>query len=650
MKPIDRFLLALAVMAAGCDSPAGPDGDPDTVPGPTITAVAPIDGAVGVPPTVSVTVTFNESIETGSVNSTSFAVGAVPGTISTTATTATFTPSAPLDYGSTHEVVVVGVRDSDGNPMEGSFTSTFTVADAPTVPPSAAAGPDRQVTAGATVLLDATSSTGTNLAFAWNQLEGPAVGTLTGSTPAFTAPGDISRLVLELVVTGDGPADRDTLVLWVLEDGAHAFFVAPSGSDAAAGTRAAPLATIQRAIELADAAGNGGDVYVAAGTYSGSVQLRSRVSIYGGFDVSTWTRDVALDRPIVQGGSIAMTGTDANNLTVDGIRIEAASATDSSASSIGVFLRQSVGVLFRDSEVAVGNGYGGRNGAAGADRTKAENGGNGHGASVCPPTNEGGGRGDTSYGRDGGTGGNGGLGGGFGGSAGEGGSGGGGGGGGGAFGGNGSGGSKSGSSGGGGGGGSAGATLGALTAIDILATQAGNGGGGGHGWGGGGGGGGGGGFGCGGGGGGGGAGGQGGGGGTGAWSGGHSIGFALSGTSEVTITGSTIALGAGGIGGAGGRGGNGGAGGSGGSGGASNASGGAGGGGADGTAGGKGGGGGGGMGGWAIGVLEGPDATSTRTSLTVIAGTPGAGGAGGGNGTAGSTGAVGMATEHHKQP
>jgi hypothetical protein len=536
--------------------------------------------------------------------------------------------------------------------MSGPFTSSFTVVAPPTIAPVANAGADQTASFGATVTLDASASAGTNRTFAWTQIEGPGVGSLTGESPTFAAPQDVTILRFELAVSGDGPVSRDTMDVMVFEDAANAFFVAPTGSDAAAGTRSAPFQTVQRALDAADAAGNGGDVYVAAGTYDESLTLRSRVSVYGGFDAASWRRDLATSRPVITGARIAVRGTEANALSLDGLRIEAANASAASESSIGVFLRNSTNVVVRRMMIVAGNGFSGTAGGTGANRAKADNGSNGDDASACPPSNVGGPGGTTGYNRDGGTGGTGGLAGGFGGSKGEGSSGGAGGSAGGAFGGNGSDGSASTASRAAGTAGTAGNAFGDLTETDISVTTAGGGGGGANGWGGGGGGGGGGGFGCGAGGGGGGAGGQGGGGGGGGTSGGHSIGLALSGETSASITESEITLGAGGNGGAGGTGGTGGAPGTGGNGGANNASGGAGGDGGNGTSGAHGGGGGGARGGWAVGVLEDVNASSTRTALTVTPGTPGAGGAGGPRtgGNAGQAGADGEAVDYRKLP
>jgi hypothetical protein len=638
-------------LACSSESPTAPGAEPTP---PAVTAISPLDGADGVLRTTPVTITFSRPIDPSSVSAGNFSVGSAAGSYAVTGDAATFTPDAPYAYGATQAVTVVGIRDLDGHVMSGTYAASFTVESEPAVPPSADLGPDRQVSMGAVVTLDASGSGGTNRSYAWSQLEGPSVGALSGEAPSFTAPSDIAVLRFELAVSGDGPTARDTVTLWVLEDGAHAFFVSTTGSDANAGTRTAPFRTVQHAIATADIAGNGGDVYVAGGEYEETLTLRSRVSLYGGFESAGWRRDIGSHQTTILGARVAVSGTEANNLSVDGLVIESASASTFSQSAIALWLRNSTGVTIRRTVLAPRNGYQGINGDAGADRARAARGSDGMGSAACGVVVRAGGAGGaTGYSRAGGRGGNGGLFGGANGASGQGASGG-------ALGTGGStfnvgnGGSSSTAGRAAGSAGPAGSGFGVLADHDISVLAAAGGGAGANGWGGGGGGGGGGNgtFGCGAGGGGGGAGGQGGGGGAGGRSGGHSIGLVLDGTTSAAVMDTEFRLGNGGRGGNGGGGGAGGAGGFGGSGGAHSLVGNSGGNGAGGTSGARGGGGGGGVGGWTIGILEGADASSTRTGVLVIHGTPGAGGSGGAasGGNPGQPGNVGTSVDYRKQP
>ncbi|MEZ5102732.1 MAG: DUF1565 domain-containing protein [Thermoleophilia bacterium] len=69
-------------------------------------------------------------------------------------------------------------------------------------------------------------------------------------------------------------------------DAAAAIYVSPRGKDAQPGTREAPKREISSAIA---AAAPGQPVLVAAGTY-GEVDLKTGVSVYGGYDPVTWRR------------------------------------------------------------------------------------------------------------------------------------------------------------------------------------------------------------------------------------------------------------------------------------------------------------------------------------------------------------------------
>ncbi|HEX7836871.1 MAG TPA: hypothetical protein VF469_05375, partial [Kofleriaceae bacterium] len=71
----------------------------------------------------------------------------------------------------------------------------------------------------------------------------------------------------------------------------QAIYVAPSGDDAAAGTKDAPARTLGAGIAKA-AEGSIGAVFVQAGAYAEALAMRSGVTVYGGFDAS-WSRSDA---------------------------------------------------------------------------------------------------------------------------------------------------------------------------------------------------------------------------------------------------------------------------------------------------------------------------------------------------------------------
>jgi hypothetical protein len=399
------IISALVLAACASESSGPPAGD--TTP-PTVVSVTPANGATNVDAGASVTVTFSEPVTPASVTTAAFSVGSATGTIQVTGASATFTPGAALGGGTAYPVSVAGVRDTAGNAMAAPFASTFTTFAGPA---SAHAGPDQHVSFDSTVTLNATASSGGGLTFTWTQVAGPAVGTLASTAqPTFTAPVEVDAITFELSVSDGATNDRDTVVVFVWEDRNHAYYVAPGGNDGNAGTRAAPFATVQAAITAADVAGNGGDVYVAGGAYEQSLTLKARVSVYGGFVAGTWRRSLNQETAI-RGGTTAISGADAENLTLDGLTIEAANATSAGGSSIALLLNNSVNVRVQGNTIIAYGGAAGTNGVTGTTGVTGSAGGDGADAGGCIPARAGGGGGGNYV--AGGRGGNGGLAGGF---------------------------------------------------------------------------------------------------------------------------------------------------------------------------------------------------------------------------------------------
>lgn len=110
--------------------------------GPTVILVSPANGATGVAPGAAITVTFSESVQASTVNTTNISLkltssgAVVAGTLAFNGTNiATFTPSAPLAQGN-YTLTVNNVKDLGGNSMPAPFVSTFTV---DTTPPTVTA-------------------------------------------------------------------------------------------------------------------------------------------------------------------------------------------------------------------------------------------------------------------------------------------------------------------------------------------------------------------------------------------------------------------------------------------------------------------------------------------------------------------------------
>jgi hypothetical protein len=183
------------------------------------------------------------------------------------------------------------------------------------------------------------------------------------------------------------------------------FVSAATGDDANVGTQPAPFKTIQKAIDVAATGNTRADIYVAYGTYAGSITLRSRMSLHGGYSGATWVRDLATDSTVISGGPTAMSGSNADSLLIDGFSIRSADATASGGSSIGVhLLNGSQGVVIADNRIYAGRGKAGTTGppgAAGLDATGA--GARGADGGECP--NDGGAGQSSTIGSSGGDGG-----------------------------------------------------------------------------------------------------------------------------------------------------------------------------------------------------------------------------------------------------
>jgi len=159
------------------------------------------------------------------------------------------------------------------------------------------------------------------------------------STPACTPSGG-----------ADDPDDdfKDTNCDGIDGDKAHAVFVAPTGSDEAAGTMDAPVKTIAKAIERATEGGK--DVYACNGTYAESIVVTKAVRVFGGYDCkSGWKR--TLDRASIspsKGIPLTVLSVTGAGLRIDRITLHAPDGVEPGESSIAL--------LASDSQVVVTNG------------------------------------------------------------------------------------------------------------------------------------------------------------------------------------------------------------------------------------------------------------------------------------------------------
>ncbi len=170
-------------------------------------------------------------------------------------------------------------------------------------------------------------------------------------------------------VTVDAPADAppgcDPKVQNCIDD-AKGIFVDSAGSDAATGTRGAPVATIGKALELAKAQSRP-DVYVCAGSYPEQVDIGSPVALLGGFACGDWTYDPKNDATVGPPSGLALHvhGTSAQ---VSDLKMVSADGTKPGESSVAVLVESSTVSLLRASLTA-GKGVAGAAGKAGSNYT-----------------------------------------------------------------------------------------------------------------------------------------------------------------------------------------------------------------------------------------------------------------------------------------
>ncbi len=101
----------------------------DTTP-PTISSTNPASGATNASTSGAITVIFSETMSAASINSSTFMVNGVSGSISVNGATATFTPSSALANTTSYTVTVVGgangVKDAAGNALASNYSWSFT--------------------------------------------------------------------------------------------------------------------------------------------------------------------------------------------------------------------------------------------------------------------------------------------------------------------------------------------------------------------------------------------------------------------------------------------------------------------------------------------------------------------------------------------
>ncbi len=183
-----------------------------------------------------------------------------------------------------------------------------------------------------------------------------------------------------------------------------AIFVAKNGSDLSPGTIDAPMLTLTAAIARSLQTGKS-DVYVATGVYSGSIQLKPGVRLYGGYTSDFKKHDSILAETVIMGGAYSAESPGAVNAigisggpgttVLAGFTVFGKNNNTPGGSSYALYVRNCTNALVvSDNRVvsgAGGNGSGGLSGANGVSGQAGSNGGNAYGVntgncgSVQPP-------------------------------------------------------------------------------------------------------------------------------------------------------------------------------------------------------------------------------------------------------------------------
>lgn len=152
-------------------------------------------------------------------------------------------------------------------------------------------------------------------------------------------------------------------------------------NDTGDGSQDAPKQSLQAAVDLADQ--RDGDVYAATGTYYGAtLQLRSGVSIYGGYDGETWKRSNLFDddgalATIVVGAGEGVRADGAYDVKLQLLRVIGLADAAEGRSVYGVRATGYSDIVLDNVDVRTGDALAGANGANGAAGATGAKGGNG---------------------------------------------------------------------------------------------------------------------------------------------------------------------------------------------------------------------------------------------------------------------------------
>ncbi len=195
----------------------------DTTP-PTVISTGPANSATGVPITSAIIITFSETIDSATFNSSTFTLrnngNNVAGTITVNGALVIFTPSSNLAYSTTYTgTITTGVRDLVGNAMAADYIWSFTTGAAPdTTPPTVIAvspgigATDVPVTSTLTATFSEAMNASTINTSTFTLMDGdsnPVSGTVTyaGTTATFTPSSNLATGITYTATITTGVGD-----------------------------------------------------------------------------------------------------------------------------------------------------------------------------------------------------------------------------------------------------------------------------------------------------------------------------------------------------------------------------------------------------------------------------------------------------------
>jgi hypothetical protein len=174
--------LLLAAAIAGCGS-----GNTADTTQPTVSSTIPVAAATGVAMNGSLAVTFSKAIDPSTITGATFTLKLgttpVPGTVSYTGVTATFSPTQALTASSSYTATITSAKDLAGNALASSYSWSFsTGATADTTAPVASS----------TVPANGAASVATNGALTATFSEAMDAATISTATFTVTGPGAVA--------------------------------------------------------------------------------------------------------------------------------------------------------------------------------------------------------------------------------------------------------------------------------------------------------------------------------------------------------------------------------------------------------------------------------------------------------------------------